>query len=164
MPATGLDLRRVDRSQEEVVRNLMEHYCHDMAEWFLLDANEDGNYSYPAHKIWNDVVHVYLAYLGRIPVGFALIGSAEPFVGDSAARDLDEFFVVRRHRRSGIGQALATHMWEQYPGKWLVRVYQGNRSAILFWQRAIARYTDGRFQEEERSVSGRPWSYFSFER
>jgi predicted acetyltransferase len=162
--ATGLDIRRVDRSQEAVVRNLMEHYCHDMAEWFLLDANEDGNYSYAAQKIWNDIVHVYLAYRGRIPVGFALIGSAEPFGGDSQAKDLDEFFVVRRHRRGGIGQALATHVWEQYPGKWLVRVYQGNRPAIPFWQRAIARYTDGRFLEEERSVSGRAWSYFSFER
>jgi predicted acetyltransferase len=134
-----------------------------MAEWFLLDTHEDGSYAYPAAKVWNDAVHVYLAYLGRLPVGFALIGSAEPFVGDPRAKDLDEFFVVRRHRRSGIGHALATRMWDQYPGKWLVRVYQGNRPAMPFWRGAIARYTGGRFHEEVRSVSDRSWSYFTFD-
>jgi predicted acetyltransferase len=164
MPPTDLEVRRVDRSHEAVVGNLLQHYCHDMAEWFLLDANEDANYSYPSEKVWNDEVDVYVAYLGRIPVGFALVGSAEPFVGDSAVKDLDEFFVVRRHRRSGFGHALATRVWDRYPSRWLVRVYQDNRPAVPFWRGTIARYTGGSFREETRTVSDRSWSYFTFDR
>lgn len=160
----ALDVRRVDRSQEKVVHNLLEHYCYDMAEWFLLDANEEGNYAYPPEKVWNDDVHVYVAYLGRIPVGFALVGSATGYVGDANAKDLDEFFVVRRHRRSGIGQVLAERVWRLYPGPWLVRVFQGNVPALPFWRRTISAYTGGEFREEVRQVSDRAWSYFTFDR
>jgi predicted acetyltransferase len=159
----GFEIRRVDRSQEVVLRNLLEHYCHDMAQWFLLDANEDGNYAYPAEKVWNPEVDVYLAYVGRIPIGFALVGSAEPFVGERGVKDLDEFFVVRRQRRSGIGQAFATHVWDLYPGKWLVRVYEGNLPALPFWRRAISKYVGSEFREEHRRVSDRAWSYVTFE-
>jgi predicted acetyltransferase len=157
-----IEFQRVDRSHERVVANLLELYCHDMAEWFLIDANADGRYEYSADKVWNDEVDVHLAYIDRIPIGFALIGSAEPFVGDAGVKDLDEFFIVRRHRRSGIGRMLATHVWNEYPGRWLVRVFQGNRPAVPFWRSAIGAYTDGAFAEEVRDVAGRSWSYFTF--
>ena len=49
-------------------------------------------------------VHVYLAYHKQIPIGFGLVGSAEAFISDADVKDLDEFFVVRRYRRSGVGQ------------------------------------------------------------
>jgi predicted acetyltransferase len=159
-----MDIRRVDRSQAPVVDNLLELYCHDMAEWFLVDAHEDGRYAYPAEEVWNDGVDVYLARLDRVPIGFALVGSAEPYVGDPSVKDLDEFFIVRRHRRGGLGQALATHVWNAYPGQWLVRVFQGNRPALPFWRAAIGRYTGGGYSEEERDVNGRRWSYFRFDR
>lgn len=164
MPTTELAIRRVDRSQDAILRNLLELYCHDMAEWLLLDAREDGTYRYPTEKVWDAGVHVYLAYVGRIPVGFGLVGSAEPYVGDAGVKDLEEFFVVRRHRRSGIGRTLATCLWDQYPNRWLVRVYQGNPPAMRFWRETIARYTGGKFGEETRSVCDRSWSYFTFDR
>lgn len=163
MSYSSLAIRRVDRSQEAILRNLLELYCHDMAEWLLLDAQEDGTYRYPCEKVWDAGLEVYFAYVGRIPVGFGLVGSAEPYVGDAGVKDLEEFFVVRRHRRSGIGRALATYLWDQYPGRWLVRVYQGNPPAMRFWREAIAQYTAGRFGEEVRIVADRSWSYFTFE-
>jgi predicted acetyltransferase len=163
-PPAGLEIRRVDRSREAVMRNLLELYCHDMAEWFLLDAGEDGRYSYPAEKVWNDQVDVYLASLGAIPIAFALVGPAEPFGGAPGAKDLDELFVVRRHRRGGIGKTLAADVWDRYPGRWLVRVYQGNPPALAFWREVVADHTRGAFREETRSLSGRSWSYFSFDR
>ena len=64
----------------------------------------DGNYHYPTDKLWELDVHVYLAYHKQIPIGFGLVGSAEAFISDADVNDLDEFFVVRRYRRSGVGQ------------------------------------------------------------
>jgi predicted acetyltransferase len=158
-----IEVRQVDRSCEAIVRNLLEHYCHDMAEWFLLDAHEDGSYRYLPDQVWSDGVDVHLAYLSGIPIGFALVGSAAPYAADAGAKDLKEFFVVRRHRRSGIGRMLAERVWNLYPGKWLVRVYHGNRPALPFWRAAIGAYTGDAFAEEVRTVEGRSWSHFTFD-
>ncbi len=107
---------RVDRSADAVLRNLFEHYMHDMAEWFGFDTGEDGAYAYPTEDVWAEGCDVFVGYLGKIPVGFALVDDAGSRVPGTSARDLKEFFVVRRHRRGGIGMALARHVWEQYPG------------------------------------------------
>ncbi len=163
MLPTDLDIRRVDRSSDPVLRNLLELYCHDMGEWFLNDTDADGRYDYPMQRHWDAGVQVHLAYAGKIPIGFALVGSAAEFTGNERARDLDEFFVVRRHRRSGVGRAFARRVWDAYPGLWLVRVFQGNLPALPFWRGTITDYTGGEFAEEIRTVGERRWSYFTFE-
>jgi len=156
-------IRRVDRTFEDVIDNLLELYCHDMAEWFLFDANEKGLYTYAPEKVWNDDVDVYLASIDRIPIGFALVGSGKPYTDDPGAKDLDEFFVVRRHRRRGIGQTFAANVWDRYPARWVVRVFQGNRPAVPFWRTAVAAYTSGAGREDVRTVNTRTWSYFIFD-
>jgi predicted acetyltransferase len=153
---------RVDRSADEVLGNLFEHYSYDMAEWFDIEINSDGRYSYPIERIWSEGTEVFLAYSAELPIGFALVGSARKWIGEGDVRDLHEFFVIRRHRRHGVGQALANHVWGQYPGAWLVRVYHRNLPALPFWRRAIASFTANRFQEEVRTVEDRQWSYFRF--
>ena len=153
----------MDQSHDAILRNLFEFYLHDMAEWFEFESGEDGTYAYATEKFWSDRYDVYFAYAGRIPIGFALVGPAEPYIGDPRAKDFEEFFVVRRHRREGVGRALASHIWNAYPGGWLIRVYQGNLPAMPFWRAAIADYTGGNFQEEVRDAEDRPWSYFTFD-
>jgi len=163
MLPTNFKVNRVDRSSDEVLANLFEHYMHDMAEWFDFDTKTDGRYAYPTDTIWDRGLDVFFAYAGAIPIGFALVGSAAAWIGDAAARDLHEFFVIRRYRRNGVGRALADHVWHRYPGPWLVRVYQGNSPAVPFWRSAVAAYTGARYREEARTIDGRRWSYFSFD-
>ena len=151
---------RVDDSADLVLRNLFEHYLHDMAEWFRFDSEEDGAYRYPTEAVWSDY-HVYLLYSGRIPVGFALVGSADAYLERSGVHDMDEFFVSRRHRRQGLARAFATHLWNAYPGEWLVRVFQDNLPAMPFWRSTIAAYSGDRFDEDVRTVNDHLWSYFS---
>ena len=97
-----------------------------------------------------------------MPIAFAVVGSAQAFISDVDAKDLDEFFVVRRYRRSGVGRDLAQQIWDAYPGPWLVRVFQGNVPALPFWRSAIADYTNHAYVEDVRTVRDRPWSYFTF--
>jgi len=158
-----LRMERVDRSADPVLRNLFEHYLHDMAEWFGFDTEEDGAYAYPTENVWEHGCDVFLAYADRIPIAFALVDQAGSRVPGSTGRDLKEFFVVRRHRRDGVGEAFARHVWDQYPGPWLVRVYRGNVPAIPFWRKAITDYTGGDFHERPHyGDDGREWSYFTF--
>lgn len=162
MVLIDIKILRVDRSHDPILRNLLELYVHDMAEWFKFESGKDGRYGYATEKFWGDDHAVYLAYAGPIPIGFGLIGPAESNTGDPGVKDLDEFFIVRRHRRSGVGRVVAAHIWDANPGGWLVRVYQGNRPALPFWRGAIADYTKGEYQEEVRVVGDRLWSYFTF--
>ena len=159
---SGYRIEQVDDSAEAVLRNLFEHYLHDMAEWFGFDTREDGAYHFQTGRVWEDGYHVHLLYSRQIPVGFALVGSADEYLEHSGVRDMDEFFVVRLHRRKGLGRAFATNLWNTYPGEWLVRVFQANLPAMPFWRAAISAYTDDSFEEDVRTVSEQAWSYFTF--
>jgi predicted acetyltransferase len=162
-PSSEVVYRRVDRSHDPILINLFEHYLHDMAEWFQFDYRPDGRYGMDTATYWNNGAEAWFAYVGDTPIGFALVGSAGAFIGDADARDMDEFFVVRRYRRSGVGRAFARHVWDAYRGRWLVRVFQGNLPALPFWRGAIADYSDGAFDEDVRTVRDRRWSYFTFD-
>src|SRR5712692_113950 len=118
----NLSISKVGPEAEIVLRNLFEHYLHDMSEWFEIDINADGSYSYNTSSIWNNGYEAYLAKVGHSIAGFALVGSAAEWLGDIGGHDVHEFFVLRRFRRSGFGQRMATLLWNERPGEWLVRV------------------------------------------
>ena len=158
----GYRIEEVDDSADAVLRNLFEHYLHDMAEWFRFESHEDGAYRFPTERVWDAGYRVHLVYSGQIPVGFALVGSADEYLERSGVHDMDEFFVARRHRRKGVGRAFAINLWNAYPGGWLVRVFQANLPAIPFWRAAISAYTDDSFDEAVRTENDHPWSYFTF--
>ena len=153
---------QVDRSFEPVLANLFELYLHDMAEWFRFDTNATGKYADSVGWAWEDGGTAHAIYFGDIPVGFALLAGGEEFTGDPSSMDVEEFFVVRRHRRAGLGRAFAEYVWNLHPGPWVVRVFQANLPAIPFWRSTVAAFTDNRHHEETRVVNEHPWSYFTF--
>jgi predicted acetyltransferase len=164
MTARELTLSRVGPEADPVLRNLFEHYLHDMSEWFQFDTQADGSYSYDTPTLWKRPGFVYLARVHGALAGFALIGSGQQWLGDAGAgvQDVHEFFVLRRYRRDGLGRELATRVWKQHPGDWLVRAAEANRPAVAFWRNAIASHTAGSYLEEERQANGRFWRYFRF--
>jgi predicted acetyltransferase len=161
MPSNLL-ISKIGPESDILLRNLFEHYLHDMAEWFELDTKADGSYSYDTSVIWKKGYDAYLAKVGDSIAGFALLGSAVEWLGDAGAHDVREFFVVRRFRRIGVGQRMATVLWNERPGGWLVRVLEKNAPAVLFWRRVIASYSRDSNAEEERIVNGRRWRFFKF--
>ena len=159
MSVGDLDILRADRSYDGTLVPLLKQYCLDMKVWFPR-MNED--FAYPLKKVWNGGDHVYLAHVAKRPAGFALVGSAQHYVGDPSTKDMVEFFVTTQLRRQGLGRAMAAYLWHQYPTNWLVRVLQTNAPAMRFWAATIADYSRGGYREEVRSISGDAWSYFTF--
>jgi predicted acetyltransferase len=162
LPPPDLAISRIGPEADVLLRNLFEHYCHDMSEWFDFDSGADGSYSHDMASVWARGYEAYLAKVGSSIAGFALIGSGIDWLGDIGARDVHEFFVMRRFRRRGVGQRMATLIWNEYPGEWLVRVFEANAPAVLFWRDAISGYSPGSYREEHRIVDGRPWRFFRF--
>jgi len=156
-------LTKIGAESEVVLRNLFEHYIHDMSEFLDLDTKPDGSYSYDTSEIWAKGYDAYLAKVGDSLAGFALIGSAAKWVGDIGAHDVQEFFILRRYRRGGIGRRMATLLWDDRPGEWLVRVLEANAPALPFWREAISRYSRASHQEEVRILDERPWRFFRFQ-
>jgi predicted acetyltransferase len=78
------------------------------------------------------------------PGGFALVKrlSAAP-----ATFDMGEFFVIRQHRRRGVGRRAATWLFDCFAGAWEVRQMPANMPAQRFWRRVIGDYTRGAFTE-----------------
>ncbi len=162
MDLADFNIVHADRSHDATLVPLLQQYCHDMEEWIPLESDQAEGFTYSLGKVWGDGAQVYLAYIAETPIGFALVGSAARYVGDPGMKDIVEFFVTRHVRRHGIGRTMAAHVWNQFPGPWLVRVYHGNVPAMRFWASAIADYTCGHYREEVRSISGKTWSYFTF--
>ena len=74
MMASNLSVSKVGPEADGMaLRNLIQHYCHDMAEWFELDTLADGSYPYDTARIWEPGRDVYLARLGESLAGFALL-------------------------------------------------------------------------------------------
>jgi predicted acetyltransferase len=162
MLLSDLSISKIGPESEVLLRNLLEHYMHDMSEWFDVDTQPDGSYSYDMSSIWANGHEAYLARVDHSIAGFAMVGSAAEWLGESGAHDIHEFFVLRRFRRNGIGQRMATQIWNERPGAWLVRVAEANAPAIPFWRTAISNYSHGSYQEEARIVHGRAWRFFRF--
>jgi predicted acetyltransferase len=76
MSPSDLVISRIWPESDLVLRNLFEHYIHDMAEWFEIDTKADGSHSYDTSVVWANGYEAYLAKIGNSIAGFAIIGSA----------------------------------------------------------------------------------------
>ena len=160
----SLSISCVDSSSEKILSNLLELYCHDMSEWLDVEPDEQGRFSkhYDTLACWENGGSVFIAKHGDVPIGFAIVQSAQHFMG-TCKWDLKEFFILRKHRRTGAGQRLAEFVWDTSPERWLVRVHSANRPAVPFWRRTIESYSEVNCTEEVREVGGNNWFYFSFD-
>jgi type VI secretion system secreted protein VgrG len=94
--------------------------------------------------------------------GFALAKRGSPVSPDPDVLDVVEFFVLRQHRRWGIGRAAALQLWQQLPGSWTVRVSEGNLGALDFWSGVVAEATNGAVTESTHPGPGHAWRVFAF--
>ena len=78
--------------------------------------------------------------------GFAIVDSRSRFSED-ATWDMNQFFVLRKYRRRGVGRWAAVELFTRFPGRWEVREALKNTAARDFWCRVISDFTGGSFDE-----------------
>jgi predicted acetyltransferase len=149
-----------------MLANLLQLYAHDLSDAFELAVGADGRFAYPhLERYWRepDRRFPFLIRRGGELAGFALAMRGSPMSIDPADLDVAEFFVLRRHRKSGLGRQAAMALWDHLPGHWIVRVADCNRAALPFWTAVVGAYTGQTFAREERTLSGRRWTRFAFD-
>ena len=167
MPETGkVTLAIASPDDASLLANLLELYLHDLSDCFPIEIGLDGRFGYerlPLYWWEPEKRFPLLIKCGPNIAGFVLVMLGSPISNDPTVHDIAEFFVLRRYRRSGVGCRAARALWDRYPGRWMVRVFERNVGAVPFWERVISEYVRDRGTGMDRSF-GSPagWHVFSF--
>ncbi len=150
-----------------LLSNLLELYIHDLSAAFpSVELGPDGRFGYSKLALyWSepDRRFAFLIKLDSRAAGFALATRGSPASNDPNVFDVAEFFVIRRHRRSGLGRQAAMLLWNRLRGSWIVRASEGVPSAVLFWRSVVAEFTKGAAAESKLPGSPHGWHVFSFD-
>jgi predicted acetyltransferase len=133
-----------------LLRNLFELYCHDFSPMTGEDVQDTGLYTGEEFRAeWPESGwHPFLVTVDRKWAGFAWVVTNVSYVTPGADHVwMDEFFVMRKYRRQGVGERVAHYLFEMFPGTWEVGEIPENVEAQAFWRKIIHRYTGGQFQE-----------------
>jgi predicted acetyltransferase len=130
------------------LEQLLELYQYELSDIWPQDLDAQGRYGYDLsrHRL-GERFFAHVALDDSRHVGLALVAPA--IVTRTEGCWIEQFFVLKRHRRSGVGLALAQHVFQSHPGAWEVGQMPANLAAQAFWRRVIARITDGQFTEVE---------------
>ena len=145
-------------SDRPTIENLMQLYAYDFSELGHPVIGDDGRFArYPLDPYWReDGRHPLLLRSDGALAGFVLISARSRLTGADGVFDVAEFFVLRAHRRKGVGLAAACAAFDRFKGRWEVRQRRANVAATAFWRRAIGHHTGGKF--DERDWDDATWS------
>jgi predicted acetyltransferase/N-acetylglutamate synthase-like GNAT family acetyltransferase len=143
-------LQPVSEEQRTLLGNLLQLYTHEFSAWRQMELGEDGRYSYRYFDAYftEPERHAWIIREGKATAGFAMVRECE-----DGRHDVSEFFVLRAHRRGGIGRAAAALMFEALPGEWQVRHDLANDEASSFWPAVVEAAAVG---PVERRIVGPP--------
>jgi predicted acetyltransferase len=141
-------VRKATLDDRVPILRMLELYQHDLSDIWDQDLDIHGEYGYPLDRYWSRAeCHAFVATVAGKYAGFALV-DGEVKVG-ATGRWMDQFFVLKKYRRSGLGRTMARAVFDALPGKWEVGQMTLNASAQAFWREVIGEYTAGAFVEHE---------------
>jgi predicted acetyltransferase len=151
MARRAVILEEVDETQRAVIENLAQLYLYDFSEFDPSDVGGDGRFTgwldWP--NMFADGRHVFLIKVDGQLAGFSVVCEGSEALRDpeESVQWLEEFFVMRRYRRIGVGRAAAKALFERFAGTWEVGEIGSNIVAQAFWRTVIGEHTGGRFEE-----------------
>jgi predicted acetyltransferase len=133
-----------------IIERLLQLYEHDNSEFFGADVDPDGLYRVmDIDTLWQHGRNVFLVEVDGKLAGFAFVSLHRSYLGDGETYLMDEFFIMRKYRRRGVGDQVARTLFDRFPGRWEVSEWPTNLGSHAFWRRVIGRYTDGHFREAD---------------
>jgi predicted acetyltransferase len=136
---------------ESILRHLYQFYMYEFSRitgWgpnlagLFGEDDLDGCWTRPH-------IHPFLVAVDENWSGFALVTTMEHshLTHTANAVDMSEFFIMGYQQKKGVGEYVATQLFDMFPGKWEVYQLTQNVNAQAFWRKVIGRYTNGQYQE-----------------
>jgi predicted acetyltransferase len=146
LPPSMAEMRPARLDDRLALQRMLELYQYELSDIWDQDLDARGEYGYALDRFWaGDGCRAFVATVSGHYAGFALADGAVK-VGTSG-HWMDQFFVLKKYRRSGLGAALARRVFEALPGRWEVGQMADNAAARAFWRSTIAQHTGGAFTE-----------------
>jgi predicted acetyltransferase len=156
----GLAATPADRP---VVERLLQLYEYDVSAFMDQELDDDGLYRVmDLDALWRPGYHVFLVRVNGRLAGFAFVTRGPALLGPGKTTLVDEFFVLRKHRRRGVGERVARTVFDAFPGPWEAGTSHRNPVATAFWRRVIARHTGGAYREaalDDARWRGPVWAF-----
>jgi predicted acetyltransferase len=76
---------------------------------------------------------------------------------------MQEFFILRPYRDTGIADRVAVNVFERFRGRWEFKVLPMNQRALAFWRRVLDCYTRQRFTESAGTATSSAMRTFRFD-
>jgi predicted acetyltransferase len=141
-----LQLRKAQPQDFAALQQLLELYQYELSDIWPQEADSEAKYGYDLQRHRKaERFHAHVALEGSQYVGFALVAPA--VVTRKEGNWMEQFFILKRYRRSGAGFALAQHTLSSHPGAWEVGQMPANQSAQAFWRKVVTRVTAGAYVE-----------------
>jgi predicted acetyltransferase len=144
---------------------LMQLYIYDFTDLIEWDLNEEGLFETNLLDSFfvDDSKIPFLIRVADALAGFVLVSDEVVLPENKGGQGIKEFFVVRNHRRHGVGKAVAAQIFSMFRDKWEIRVMRKNINAEKFWEAVIDEYTNGKYEKEMRDDALWRGAIFSFE-
>ena len=146
-----LSVQKALPSDRLALLRMLELYQHDLSDIWDQELDAQGEYGFSLDRYWQDAhCHPFVARVHGHYAGFALVDGATKVAPTGLW--MDQFFVLKKYRRAGIGKAIAQHLFAVLPGPWEVGQMTENLAAQRFWRRVIGEHTGGAYTEHVLST------------
>ncbi len=158
MATAQIELVEATDADRPIIENLAQLYQYDFSEMSRRDlehghhgnVKEDGlfhnidfdrYYANPEH-------YEYIVRVDGYVAGFVLVLPARAFRDrQETVWHVAEFFVMRKYRRLGVGEHIATTIFDRFDGIWEVAEMSINTGAQVFWRGVIGSHTNEKYEE-----------------
>ena len=133
-------------SEKETIKNLFTYYTYEMSNFLLTPVSDNGLLEVSNTNLntyWeSDSYYPYLIRCNGEIAGFSLL---RKYPNDPKHYDIDQFFVLKKFSRRGVGREAFKQSVAALPGSWITRVLLDNKKALAFWLSVIPSMTDNKF-------------------
>ena len=143
-----VELKQVTIDEKEILRNLLEKYNYEFSQWDKRDVNELGlfGYKYLDYYWSEDKRWAYFILVDNKLAGFAMVNDLPEVDDRENDFQMAEFFVLQKHRQSGVGRQAFCKVLDMHKGKLQLKRHPANIASVHFWDKVICEYTNGRFE------------------
>lgn len=148
----SVTLEHIRIDSYHIIQNMAQLYVYDASRELGFSISEDGRYNPKSYKCYCEDSDK-IAYIIKVydeTAGFVLI--SEKGLEKHTDWKVDQFFILAKFQRSGIGKSAAEKIWQLHPGKWEVSVIPENTSALKFWENTISKFTANVFEKATKLI------------
>jgi len=142
-------MRTATRDDFDTLTRLNQLYRYDLSEFSRRDIGADATFDDAGLAQYVDGPQYcgHFFYVEDALAGFGLVNLNSHSIRGEVVRNLDDFFVLRKWRRQGVGSEAARLLLSAYPGRWQVNKRTYNPPAMAFWARVVENAACGEARE-----------------